>query len=85
MAFDFEGCGYMCLRGIVSTGDKADSSFYINKLIKCIRECPYTIDEYRGFVPNALTTGNGIVKFERDGELISHELKIDGINEQFRG
>lgn len=83
--FDFEGHGYMCLRGIVSTGDKADSSFYINKLMKCIRECSYTVDEYRGFVPIALTTGDGIVKFERDGKLISFDLKIDGINEHFRG
>lgn len=85
VAFDFEGHGYMCLRGIVSTGDKVDSSFYINQLVKCIRECPYTIEEYRGFVPDASNTGDGIIKFEKDGESISYNLKIDRINESFRG
>lgn len=85
VGFDFEGHGYICRHGIVSTGDKVDSSFYMNQLIKYIRDCPYTIEEYRGFVPNSSNTGDGIIKFEKDGEVITCDLKIDGINELFRG
>jgi len=36
-------------------------------------------------VSDASNSGDGIIKFEKDGELITYNLKIDRINESFRG